>query len=182
MAVFAHIDPEPERNDQAYEDSPLLPGGGSARDETPSITPSVAPDHPKFLRVVVITILCLFLIELGDYMLRAPFMRVLEDAICRTYFKSVAPTEVDLSLPIPEAKCKIPPVQSELANLTGWDSTFSCIPSILLAVPYGILADKYGRKPILILSLFGLFFSLIFTMFVGELAILKCSWVFLTIC
>lgn len=168
MTILKQIDPDPEREDETNEESPLLAGGVSGRETSLSTAPSVAPDHPKFLRVVIVSIICVFLIELGDYMLRAPFMRILEDAVCRAYFKSVAPSGVDLALPIPEEDCKIAPVQSELANLKGWDLTFSCIPGILLAVPYGILADKYGRRPVLILSLLGNTFTLAFAMFVGK--------------
>lgn len=166
MALLTRIDPEPEREDERTENSPLL-GDHDSRDGPPSISPSVTPTHPKFLRVVVISVVCIFLMELGDFMLRAPFMRILEDSICRSYFKSIS-AGIDFALPIPEEDCKLPPIQRELANLKGWNITFQCLPGFFLAVPYGMLADKHGRKLVLLLSLLGSLLALLFTMFIGK--------------
>lgn len=159
MAALKYQSPEPERENEIANDetSPLLAGTGtsaSSPDQSPTATPA-SPNHPKFLRVVVICIICVFFVEVGDYMMRAPLTRMLEDIICRAYYKAMVPSAIDLTLPIPEDNCKIPPVQSELAMLKGWDVTFSCIPGILLAVPYGVMGDKYGRKFVLLLALLG---------------------------
>lgn len=42
-------------------------------------------------RVVALCITAMFLIEIGDYMQRAPWTRVLEDIVCRGYFASLKP-------------------------------------------------------------------------------------------
>ena len=95
-------------------------------------------------------------------------MRILEDAVCRRYHERFAQPGVHLSLPIPEGDCKIPSVQSELAMLKGWDAMFACIPSLLTAVPYGALADRHGRKLVLILALLGTILSLVWFVLVGK--------------
>lgn len=110
-------------------------------------------------------------------MQRAPFLRIVEDAVCREYYEGVAPKEIDLSLPIPEEDCKIAPVQSELAWLKGIDMTVSCIPGILTSVPYGYIADKYGRKLVLISALFGIILNLCWVVTVGYFSdVMNIRW------
>ncbi|KAK3311005.1 major facilitator superfamily domain-containing protein [Chaetomium strumarium] len=58
--------------------------------------------------------------------------------------------------------CKSPDVQGYLAMLRGWSNTFECIPGIVGAVPYGILSDRWGRRPVLGLSVFGIVLSYVF--------------------
>ncbi|KAK4236022.1 major facilitator superfamily domain-containing protein [Achaetomium macrosporum] len=58
--------------------------------------------------------------------------------------------------------CKNPDVQGYLAMLRGWANTFDCIPGIVGAVPYGILSDRWGRRPVLGLAVFGVVLSFVF--------------------
>jgi len=164
------ISTKPDRqNGQTSESSPLLAGTNSPPHHLTSPTPSLTPkSHPKLFMVAAICIALAFFVEIGDYMLRAPLMRILEAIICRSYYESTTPIGIDLSIPIPEGKCKIPFVQSELAMLRGWDGTFSCIPGILVAVPFGMVADKYGRKPVLLLALLGVILGLLWVMVVSK--------------
>ncbi|KAF1922439.1 uncharacterized protein M421DRAFT_10546 [Didymella exigua CBS 183.55] len=43
-----------------------------------------------------------------------------------------------------------------MAMIFGWQEMFDAIPSIFLAIPFGVLADKVGRKWIFTASLMGL--------------------------
>jgi hypothetical protein len=128
----------------------LLQSHRRSRDEPPE--PS---RHRHYLWVIVISLCSVFVIEIGDFMQRAPLARVLEDIICRKYYESSAPFGNHVALPIPEEDCKMPQVQGPLAMLRGWNAAFSCIPGLLLAVPYGYIADRYGRKLVLVTSLVG---------------------------
>lgn len=164
------ISTEPERHDgHTSESTPLLAGTSEARGYPPSITASIGLQHPKFFVVATICIASVFFIEIGDFMLKAPIMRTLESIICNSYYKSTLPVGMVLPDPIPEDHCKIPIVQSQLAMLKGWDLTFSCIPGIIAAVPYGVMADKYGRKLVLMLALLGVLLSLFWVMVIGML-------------
>jgi len=52
--------------------------------------------------------------------------------------------------------CKGSDVQGYLATVVGWQSTFDSIPGIVGSVPYGVLSDRWGRRPVMGLSLVGI--------------------------
>ena len=151
----------------ASEASPLVGNGSESRDSTEDNTTQGPHSHPKFLQVTALIIVAVFLIETASFMSKAPLMRLLEDVICRSYYESNDPA-YDLSLPIPESDCKSPWIQSKLARLRGWDTVISCIPGVVLSVPYGVLADKRGRKFVLILALLGVILGLLWVLLVSE--------------
>jgi len=110
---------------EPQETSHLL---GTAHDEP-------AKSKTNYIHIITLVTISVFLLEIGDYMIRAPTIRLMEDIICRQYYKSQGDASIDLTLPIPEERCKVAAIQGELAMLRGWDTTFSCIPGILLAIP-----------------------------------------------
>ncbi|KAK4156780.1 major facilitator superfamily domain-containing protein [Chaetomidium leptoderma] len=67
---------------------------------------------------------------------------------------------------VDDPACKQPDVQGYLAMLRGWGMTFDCLPGIVGAVPYGILSDRWGRRPVLGLGVVGLVGSLGFNLLV----------------
>ncbi|XWW94538.1 hypothetical protein V2A60_002481 [Cordyceps javanica] len=95
-----------------------------------------------------------FLSLLAVEMINAPLMEISEAIICRRVFDDVLD-------PTRDPRCKESPVQSELALINGWELTFALIPSILFSVPFGMLADKYGRQPIMLLALIGVVLSIL---------------------
>jgi MFS family permease len=163
---------QPSESSEPNSTTPLIsrPGNnqrtisGSSNSSRSSLTDK---QHRGFLFVTTICVLSLFLIEIGDYMQRAPWIRILEANVCRTYYLSSPVVGLDPSKPIPEARCKIEAVQAELAMLKGWDLMFSCLPSILTAIPYGYMADKYGRKVVLLMALSGILLGLCWINIVG---------------
>ncbi|PYI01625.1 MFS general substrate transporter [Aspergillus sclerotiicarbonarius CBS 121057] len=112
-------------------------------------------------RPTIICLLVFLVMGIGTFISAAPQLRLFESIICQKYYQDSGGFP-DAS-EIPEYLCKIEPVQAALAELVGWRAFFDNIPSLLLALPYGILADKYGRRLIMTLS------------FVGQLAGL--AWV-----
>ncbi len=67
-----------------------------------------------------------------------------------------------------DPRCKGPDVQGYLAMLRGWQATFDCVPGIVMAVPFGVLSDRWGRRPVLGVSLGGIVGSMVFTYGVCE--------------
>jgi MFS family permease len=81
---------------------------------------------------------------------------IMENIVCRRNYDDVSD-----NIFANDPRCKNPDVQGTLAMLRGWSYTFDCIPGMLGALPYGILSDKWGRKPVLVLSILGTVMSTI---------------------
>ncbi|KAF4215558.1 hypothetical protein CNMCM8980_010606 [Aspergillus fumigatiaffinis] len=106
-------------------------------------------------RILLISSLVFFLVDFGFYLTVPAQTKIFEDIICRQYEA--------------EGDCKVALVQSELAAVNGWKDTFDALPGILLSIPYGVLADRIGRKPCLLLGLLGVI--------LGEIwARIVCFW------
>lgn len=87
----------------------------------------VAPAFPHFKRTAFAVVLIIFVCEIGDFMTRAPWVRILESILCERYYDGQK--SLSSSGPIPENLCKVAPVQDELAQLTGVDIALQYIPS-----------------------------------------------------
>jgi MFS family permease len=112
-------------------------------------------DKPWIL-LVALAILLLVVIDIGAYLGEPPKTRVYESNICLSYYREHDTSVIGADGTIPEMQCKIDAVQQKLAMIFGWQETFDAIPPILLAVPFGTLADRIGRKWIFTISLMGL--------------------------
>lgn len=102
--------------------------------------------------------LLLFLSELSELILVSPQIRLLEASICRSHYLAHGdPSGVinpgDGS--IDESLCKLPEIQTRLAYIRGWLVFFETIPVMALAIPWGALADRVGRKPVLGINFLG---------------------------
>ncbi|KAI5806184.1 major facilitator superfamily domain-containing protein [Geopyxis carbonaria] len=143
-----------------------------------SRSPSPPPLHRRGRRPLLTTIspylpaVLLFLCELSELLLVAPRIQLLETALCRRAY----PTE---PLPLPTELCKSAPVQSSLAHLRAWQVTFDALPVLALAVPWGTLADRVGRKKVLAINLFGCALHILWFMVVchpGSLMAPEAVW------
>ncbi|TPX11094.1 uncharacterized protein E0L32_007955 [Thyridium curvatum] len=129
-------------------------------EETPLLLADEVPEEPKFLYRQNVTILCfaaIFLAELGIAIMTPAWNAVMEDLICQRY----VPRAADGQLLADDPRCKDPRIQGELAMLRGWQASFEGIPAILCAIPFGIMADKVGRKPVMLLAWTGLLLNLL---------------------
>ncbi|POS75597.1 ATP synthase F0 [Diaporthe helianthi] len=104
-------------------------------------------------RVLVGAFAVLFLIELA-YGISAPaWNALLEKGLCTETYPEIAGF---LSAGDENPHCKDRAVQGKLAMYRGWAYTLGCLPTLLLALPYGSLSDRWGRKPIAMLSISGI--------------------------
>lgn len=90
----------------------------------------------------------MLVVELASPLVDVPMLQIQEEIICQKYHPDIVSGA--------DPRCKDASVQSDLAFLTGWSSSFILVPGLVTAVPYGYLADKYGRATILRLSIFGM--------------------------
>jgi MFS family permease len=75
------------------------------------------------------------------------------------------------------SRCKAAPIQDAVNELFGWQTFFDGIPGLLLAMYYGSLADRIGRRPVLALSLLGMALSAAFTLYICWIeADVRLSW------
>ncbi|KAL4867040.1 hypothetical protein BDV12DRAFT_172074 [Aspergillus spectabilis] len=135
-------------------------------EETTPLLPSHLPPRNRHQYSWFLFLLCTVVVTLdfGASLSIAPQTQILENIICHNLHPNVAASS---------SLCKDIDVRSELALITGWKETFDQIPGIILALPYGFMADRIGRKRVVMLSLLGLMMQ--------EVAIRVICWNALTI-
>ncbi|KJK78447.1 hypothetical protein H634G_06145 [Metarhizium anisopliae BRIP 53293] len=152
---------------QASETSPLLNPEATSTphvDRPPSISsasstcPTLLPSKPDALRSIVAAFTIHLLLNIATNIALTPQTAILQDIVCKQYYDGVdslaGTTHVQ-----EKDRCSVVPVQSEVAYVIGWEAAIENIPNMLLAVPFGALADKVGRKRILLVALFGMFMN-----------------------
>lgn len=112
-------------------------------------TPLLHPGKHKHSAHWILFLVCIVIvtIDLGGALSVAPQTQILEDIVCRALHRDAVSSA---------STCKGVDVQSELALINGWKETFDQIPGIILALPYGFMADRVGRKQVAMLSMLGL--------------------------
>ncbi|GKZ22856.1 hypothetical protein AbraIFM66951_004980 [Aspergillus brasiliensis] len=151
--------PQPS-SESPTERTPLLPPGDrSGCDQATARNLGLGAVSQRFLLPLIFA--SVVAADFGNYLSYAPQIAIFESIICRRFGADSHTLEV-------VGGCKSPEVQAELALVNGWKDMFDQLPGIVLALPYGFLADRVGRKPILLLSLTGLLME--------ELAIRVVCW------
>lgn len=99
--------------------------------------------------------LFVLLVDVPNFMSEVPKLRMLELGLCRDYYSISDPGAIDHDGNVPESLCKIPEIQASLARMRGMLDMIEGIPGLILAIPYGVLADMRGRRFVAALSLAG---------------------------
>ncbi|PYH95837.1 MFS transporter, partial [Aspergillus ellipticus CBS 707.79] len=139
----------------------------SSEPDIPSESTSLLADHyerptcskptpRRAQQILLLACVVAITLDFGAYLSVAPQLQLYESIICQRLHPEFFAGTVDGRLP-PAANlsCKAADVQGELAVLKGWMGTFDQLPGIVLALPYGLMADRIGRKPVLVLGLVG---------------------------
>ncbi|KAF1999027.1 MFS general substrate transporter [Amniculicola lignicola CBS 123094] len=144
----------PRASIEEEEGAPLL---SPTRTDSPFLTPEAPSKKSKpWIILCVLIFLLVAIVDFGEFMAQAPKTRVFEANLCLRHYQEYDPSKIRPDGTVEETLCKLDPIQNKLASIFGWQDTFDAIPGILLAIPFGTLADKYGRKWIFALGLFGL--------------------------
>lgn len=144
---MAILDEETEDSQQRItardETAPLLgrPDNDHSCDEQQDNASSRFFAKPVSVLSLVAYVCFCICIEFGTYMASAPLHQVLEAIICARHAGD---------------DCKDRETQGQLTTLLGWYLTFLLIPSLLLVLPFGLLADRFGQKQVLILAAIGI--------------------------
>lgn len=119
-------------------------------DESRPLLEPESDDHRKQAhrrRVIAVSFAMVLLIDLAACFLEAPQTSILESNICSAFYQH-HPSLADRD-------CTVEPVQAELATVNQLLNTFNRLPGLFAAIPYGIIADRYGRRPIFFLVILG---------------------------
>ncbi|KAF2703846.1 MFS general substrate transporter [Pleomassaria siparia CBS 279.74] len=151
-------------SEEHEEGAPLLSPIDSALQTAllPTAPPKKEEEEEKkkkkkpWLVLVSLIYLLVAIVDIGAFMADPPKTRIFEANLCVRYYQEADPSKINSDGTVDEALCKVNEVQQKLAMIFGWQDMFDSIPGILLAVPYGTLADKWGRKWVLALGLIGL--------------------------
>ncbi|EGO53683.1 hypothetical protein NEUTE1DRAFT_93230 [Neurospora tetrasperma FGSC 2508] len=129
------------------QDAPFSP--------SPDQNPSSSALWPTLLTVASLTLL----FTMGVQITTAPSLAILQGIICKKYYeKGITDSLGRGGLPTnfeDDDRCKVGPVQSEVAEVNAWKDVFEILPAVALAIPWGILTDRIGRKKVLLLALSG---------------------------
>ncbi|KAJ4299665.1 hypothetical protein N0V90_004911 [Kalmusia sp. IMI 367209] len=139
------------------EGAPLLSATGPAsREMSPAPLPPLQKKKKPWIVLVILAFLLITIIDVGAFLAEPPKTRVFEANICLRYYQTNDPSKIGYNGTVPEALCKIDDVQQQMAMIFGWQDMFDAIPGLVLAVPFGALADEWGRKWIFVATLVGL--------------------------
>jgi len=140
----------------------------------------ISSRSPGGIRSIVLTLLSsasvVFLLDIGNSLSLAPQTAVLESIVCEQYYArgrggSHLLTAMGDRSPPGADLCKLPAIQAEVAFINGWKDVSETLPGILLAVFYGVLADRLrrnGRKKVLLMAVAGLVMSDLWVRIVCE--------------
>ncbi|KAK6348582.1 hypothetical protein TWF718_006370 [Orbilia javanica] len=153
---------EQHGDDVPPENRPLLP----------AVPKTATEDKSPYQKHIITLFAFLLLSEASNFLQIAPLTVIMESIICRKYYGDT--TTLDFGSTDPagyrswadDRRCKIEPIQSELATVRGWQQLFECLASILVAVPFGFLANKWGRKAVMALAMIGLTLARVWTLIV----------------
>ncbi|KAK3073111.1 hypothetical protein LTR53_005592 [Teratosphaeriaceae sp. CCFEE 6253] len=124
--------------------------------------PTTPPRWLTQQRLVYLLMLIVVVVGAGDQIIESPQTRIFESIICYRYYEEADPSKLLAGRGsvgpgaiggVLESDCKVNVVQEQLAMLRGYQQLLDGFPSLLLALPFGWAADKFGRKPFLALGL-----------------------------
>ncbi|KAJ9485796.1 hypothetical protein VN97_g7573 [Penicillium thymicola] len=123
--------------DHENETAPLL---GPRRSRS-----SLRPQNPHLATSLLS--LCIFFLSGATAIVQVPLTQLMEDNLCDRYLGEIGRQDsIDIAI------CKVDRIQSKLAYLNASFGVIESVTSLIAAFPYGVLADKLGRKPIIYLS------------------------------
>ncbi|CEJ62285.1 hypothetical protein PMG11_10787 [Penicillium brasilianum] len=130
-------------------------------------------------RLKLILFAMVLAVEVGFAFLEGPMVRIMESIACRQYYTEADPTKIGANGQVPEELCKLAEIQAELAAVKGYHMFFDGLLSALMAFPYGLLADRRGRKSTLSLGVPGFFLNSVITIVVlwfSDILPLRAVW------
>ncbi|PYH42457.1 MFS transporter [Aspergillus saccharolyticus JOP 1030-1] len=121
----------------------------------------IPPHMRRRLLVSLIAILLSF--QIGGQMIGGPMVRVIEMIACNNYWRRQDPARLPMAGHLPEHLCKAAEVQTEVATVKGYSDLLEGLLCAICAIPYGLLADRYGRRRAIRLTVPGYLLNAVIT-------------------
>ncbi|KAJ5179939.1 hypothetical protein N7492_003149 [Penicillium capsulatum] len=173
---------DPDFNHEVAEDAPFLASTSNAPGPQNEPKPRRESERDASIigfRLKVTLFAMVLAVEIGFAFLEGPMVRIMEAIACRQYYGQTDPTKIGANGQVPEEMCKGAEVQAELAAVKGYHMFFDGLLCALLAFPYGLLADRQGRKSTLLLGIPGFALNSIITIVVlwfSDIFPLRAVW------
>jgi MFS family permease len=149
-------DPFPDR-----EDAPFLDPTSTNVRASHNNDGDKASREKLRIRLMITLYAIILLVETGNAMTHGPITRIYESIECKNYYQTADPSQIGSDGQVPEDMCKLSEIQGEIALVKGISELFDGVASILLAIPYGLMSDRIGRKPTIMLSIPGFILNMI---------------------
>jgi len=108
-----------------YEEArPLL--AHQSQPELP--TRSLGPRNPHIWRFILSTAAVALILSMSMHISLVPQTAILQDIICRKYYAQQNFNSGARHVPLSEDKCKIEPIQTEVAYINGWRDVTETLP------------------------------------------------------
>lgn len=121
-------------------------------------------------QLVVVLLLSLLLLAMstGRLMSLTGLYQQQQEFICRQFLSSNGDNGgYDKACKSPKGETA-PEVDHELGVIAYWDFFFSLFPATLVAIPFGLVGDKHGRKKFVVLSSGGIAVSAVFRVLICK--------------
>lgn len=113
--------------------------------------PTFTTISPRYKWVPVLGCSLIFVNEAEYFIKQVATMRAIESMYCYNYYLAQDSPLTELGKHIPERYCKDHSIQKQLARTAGLIMFFRMLSAMIGAIPLGWLADRSGRKVVLIL-------------------------------
>ncbi|KAE9378165.1 MFS general substrate transporter [Stipitochalara longipes BDJ] len=149
--------PDSSLDQEDEEDAPLLPDLMHMRTHTPT-GPFYQTRSRRIITLIIFAVI--FILAFGGTLMVVPSIRLYEDIVCHHYYNGLEGNDHrGYDDTIEEGLCKVREVQQELNILFAGMHFLGAFVSLVTAVPYGLLADRIGRRPVFLLAVYGLFLA-----------------------
>jgi MFS family permease len=134
-------------------------------------------------RILMLLCAFAFVMTLGENLQPAALVQIFEAVICADYYykhpllPNTTATPTTLSR---IDRCAVQPVQKELAILRGFQQLVPLFAGLLCTIPYSLLAERIGRKRVLILAGAGISAALFWVIAVCYWRFVPIRWVLLS--
>lgn len=161
------------------EDAPFLDPSHPKNERASQKTDNNASREKLRIRLMITLYAIILLVEMGSAMTQGPYTRIFESIACKHWYRDHDPSQLGSDGEVPEDACKSSAIQSEVATIKGVMEFFDGVSSVLLAIPYGLLADRIGRKPTIMLSIPGFILNMAISLVVlwwSDIFPLRAIW------